>query len=56
VAVTASEKEDGIWIDASCRAYRVVDGEVDNSDNWYIGPRKKHAGEKQIHALKYLLK
>jgi hypothetical protein len=56
VAVTASEKEDGKWIDAGCRAYRVVDGEVDNSDNWYIGPRKKHAGEKQIPAGKYLLK
>ena len=45
VEVTASEKEDGKWIDAACRIYRVVDGEVDTSDNWYVGPRKKKAGK-----------
>jgi hypothetical protein len=56
VAVTASEKEGGKWIDASCRAYRVVDGEVDTSDSWYIGPRKKNAGTEQLPVGKYQLK
>ncbi|WP_294955325.1 VWA domain-containing protein [Sulfurovum sp.] len=56
VEVTASEKEGGKWIDANCRAYKVVDGEVDDSDNWYIGPRKKEAGTKQLPVGKYLLK
>jgi Ca-activated chloride channel family protein len=56
VEVSASEKEDGKWIDAGCRAYRVIDGEVDTSDNWYIGPRKKKAGEKQLPVGKYQLK
>ena len=56
VEVTASEKEDGKWIDAACRIYRVVDGEVDTSDNWYVGPRKKKAGSRQLPVGKYQLK
>jgi hypothetical protein len=56
VEVTASEKEDGKWIDAACRIYRVSDGEVDTSDNWYIGPRKKKAGSRQLPVGKYQLK
>ncbi len=56
VEVTASEKEAGKWIDANCRAYRIIDGEVDTSDNWYIGPHKKKAGTKQLPVGKYQLK
>ncbi|WP_294958494.1 VWA domain-containing protein [Sulfurovum sp.] len=56
VEVTASEKEGGKWIDAGCRAYKVIDGEVDNSDNWYIGAGKKKPGTKQLPVGKYLLK
>ena len=56
VEVSASEKEDGKWINAGCRAYRLVDGEVDTSDNWYIGPQKKKPGSKQLPVGKYQLK
>ena len=56
VEVTASEKENGKWINADCRAYRIIDGEVDESDNWYIGPRKKKPGTKQLPAGKYVLR
>ena len=33
-----------------------MDGEVDDSDNWYIGPRKKKAGSKQLPVGEYQLK
>ena len=56
VAVTASEKEGGKWVDASCRIYRVIDGEVDTSDSWHVGPGKKEAGERQIPVGDYVVK
>jgi len=56
VEVTASEKEGGKWIGANCRAYKIIDGEVDDSDNWYIGPQKKKPGTRQLPVGKYQLK
>ncbi|WP_297525022.1 VWA domain-containing protein, partial [Sulfurovum sp.] len=50
VEVTASEKEGGKWIDAGCRLYN-----EDKSDSWYVGPRKKKAGTKQVPVGKYTL-
>ena len=56
VEVTASEKEGGKWIHADCRAYRIIDGEVDTSDSWYIGPQKKKPGSRQLPVGEYKLK
>ena len=56
VEVSASEKEGGKWIDAGCRAYKIIDGEVDTSDSWYIGAHKKKPGTKQMPVGKYRLK
>jgi Ca-activated chloride channel family protein len=51
VAVTASEKENGKWIEANCRIHN-----EDKSDSWYIYPKKKKAGIRQLPIGKYLLK
>ncbi len=57
VEVTASEKEGGKWVDASCIAYKVIDGEVDDSDYWSIyALSKKKAGYRQLPVGKYQLK
>jgi Ca-activated chloride channel family protein len=50
IEVTASEKEGGKWIDASCRAYN-----EDKSDSWYVGARKKKAGTRVLPVGKYTL-
>jgi len=54
--VTASETEGGKWIEASCRAYKIVDGEVDDSDSWYIDTKKKKVAKKHLPVGKYTLK
>ena len=50
VEVTTSEKEGGKWVEARCRTYN-----EDKSKDWYIGPRKKKAGNKKLPIGKYTL-
>ena len=56
IEASASEKEGGRWINAGCRAYKIVDGEVDSSDSWGVYPRKKKPGTVQLPTGKYKLK
>ena len=51
VEVTASEKEGGKWIAASCRAYNEA-----LDDSWGVYPKKKEPGSVQIPVGEYRLK
>ena len=56
VEVTASEKEGGKLIKANCKAYKIIDGEVDDSSWDYLGTNKRKARAKRLQVGKYILK
>jgi len=51
IEVSASEKEGGKWVTASCRAYNEA-----LDDSWGIYPKKKELAKKQLPAGLYTLK
>lgn len=56
VEVTASEDEGGKLIKAHCKAYKVTDGEIDDSSWDYLGTNKRKARAKRLQVGKYILK
>ncbi|MEA3419140.1 MAG: VWA domain-containing protein [Campylobacterota bacterium] len=54
--VTASEKEDGKWIKAYHRIYKVEDGTAEESQAASFSSNKKDAGKGQLPVGKYLIK
>ena len=56
VEVTASEKEGGKLIKANCKAYKIIDGEVDDSSWDYLGTNKREPRRKRLQIGKYILK